>query len=72
MHKMVPQKSLTFYFQGVWRGEGVVALVLGPYRLYISMYKVVGIHQERDSGGGRGGSRYPSWEGIKVDPNVAV
>ena len=21
IHKMVPQKSLTFYFQGVWRGE---------------------------------------------------
>ncbi len=24
IHKMVPPKSLTFYFQGVWRGEGTV------------------------------------------------
>ena len=24
IHKMVPQKSLTFYFKGVWRGELVM------------------------------------------------
>ena len=29
IHKMVPQKSLTFYFQGVWRGE--------HYDFYINM-----------------------------------
>ena len=35
IHKMVPPKSLTFYFQGVWRGEGGDGEKLGPSSILI-------------------------------------